>query len=169
MGAFVDLSHCFHACCRSPISFATPASAVQVKLAAVITGHGDDNNGCGEFCVTRCGVVVALNRMARTCADDWFICLATRSHHFVVNGHPHVITFSEAGTPLGCANRVRTGVEPNEHGACVCVCVCVAVCVCRRVSPCVAVLVNVALTVSIVCHFLAVVSARGYRHMGVWP
>ena len=77
--------------CRRPIVFATPPSARRVELVAVITGHGDDNNGCGEFCVT--------------------------SHHFVVNGKPHMIKFHYAGTPLGCADRVRTGVEPNEHGA----------------------------------------------------
>lgn len=75
---------------NSAITFATPANLTKVLLAAVITGHGDDNNGCGEFCVT--------------------------SHHFVINGHEHSIRFSEAGTPLGCANAVRTGVEPNEHG-----------------------------------------------------
>ena len=37
----------------------------------MITGHGSDENGCGEFCVT--------------------------SHHFSVNGHVNNITFSEAG------------------------------------------------------------------------
>ena len=62
-----------------------------MSVFAVITGHGSDNNGCGEFCVT--------------------------SHHFVVNGkHQHVKTFSNAATPLGCADRVPQGVVPNEHG-----------------------------------------------------
>ena len=42
-----------------------------MKIYAVITGHGSDENGCGEFCVT--------------------------SHHFVVNKHINNITFSEAG------------------------------------------------------------------------
>lgn len=41
-------------------------------IFAVITGHGSDENGCGEFCVT--------------------------SHHFSVNGHINNVTFSEAGT-----------------------------------------------------------------------
>ena len=40
---------------------------------SVITGHGSDENGCGEFCVT--------------------------SHHFVVNDSPpYNITFGIAGT-----------------------------------------------------------------------
>ncbi|XP_063952301.1 uncharacterized protein LOC129255975 [Lytechinus pictus] len=73
-----------------PINFTVPQTAKKVILYAVITGHGSDNNGCGEFCVT--------------------------SHHFIVNGHPNVNTFTNAGTPNGCAERSITGVEPNEHG-----------------------------------------------------
>ncbi|PIK55529.1 hypothetical protein BSL78_07563 [Apostichopus japonicus] len=74
-----------------PINFTIPSDVKQVKIAAIITGHGSDENGCGEFCVT--------------------------SHHFVVDGsHPNVETFNNAGTPLGCAERSPLGVEPNEHG-----------------------------------------------------
>lgn len=74
-----------------PITFTVGSDDVQVKLEAVITGHGSDNNNCGEFCIT--------------------------SHHFVLNGqYEYVQTFSNAGTPLGCARRVLDGVEPNEHG-----------------------------------------------------
>ena len=74
-----------------PISFTVPPHTTAVRVLAVITGHGSDNNGCGEFCVT--------------------------SHHFVVNGkYQHVTTFSNAATPLGCAERVPQGVVPNEHG-----------------------------------------------------
>lgn len=63
----------------------------RVKIFSVITGHGSDENGCGEFCVT--------------------------SHHFVINSrHLYNMTFHNAGTPLGCAERVLLGVEPNEHG-----------------------------------------------------
>lgn len=54
-------------------------------------GHGSDENGCGEFCVTK--------------------------HVFTVNGKANFsITFNNAGTPLGCAMRVPDGVVPNEHG-----------------------------------------------------
>lgn len=73
-----------------PYRFLVPDDVIKVEIYAVITGHGSDENGCGEFCVT--------------------------SHHFIVNKHVNNITFSEAGTPLGCANQVPTGVEPNEHG-----------------------------------------------------
>ena len=43
----------------------------QTEVYAVITGHGSDENGCGEFCVT--------------------------SHHFALNKHINNITFSDAG------------------------------------------------------------------------
>ncbi|XP_035698307.1 uncharacterized protein LOC118431301 [Branchiostoma floridae] len=73
-----------------PQQFVVPKGATQVKVVSVITGHGSDENGCGEFCVT--------------------------SHHFVVNNHTNVRVFKIAGTPLGCADRVPEGVTPNEHG-----------------------------------------------------
>ncbi|XP_069122333.1 uncharacterized protein [Argopecten irradians] len=71
-------------------SFRVPNGIKKVEVFAVITGHGSDENGCGEFCVT--------------------------SHHFRVNKEINNITFSNAGTPLGCADQVPHGVEPNEHG-----------------------------------------------------
>ncbi|KAK3541163.1 hypothetical protein QTP86_016245 [Hemibagrus guttatus] len=62
-----------------------------VELYAVITGHGSDENNCGEFCVT--------------------------SHFFLVNGiHNNSLTFDSADLPLGCAMRVGEGAVPNEHG-----------------------------------------------------
>ncbi|XP_041041035.1 uncharacterized protein si:dkey-256h2.1 [Carcharodon carcharias] len=74
-----------------PIRFVVPSSTKKVELYAVITGHGSDENGCGEFCIT--------------------------SHHFVINGiYNNSRTFNNAGTPLGCANKVLEGVVPNEHG-----------------------------------------------------
>ncbi|KAK3609886.1 hypothetical protein CHS0354_015079 [Potamilus streckersoni] len=73
-----------------PMEFQVPKDTTQIYIYAVITGHGSDENGCGEFCVT--------------------------SHHFNVNGHINNITFSDAGTALGCADQVSTGVIPNEHG-----------------------------------------------------
>jgi len=75
----------------SPFSFIPPKGTERVKLVAVITGHGSDNNNCAEFCVT--------------------------SHHFVVNKkHNYTRVFSNAGTAMGCADRVPEGVVPNEHG-----------------------------------------------------
>ncbi|MGO2357606.1 MAG: peptide-N-glycosidase F-related protein [Mesonia sp.] len=33
-----------------PVSFTTQASTQEVKIKNIITGHGSDNDGCGEFC-----------------------------------------------------------------------------------------------------------------------
>ncbi|XP_068997991.1 uncharacterized protein [Embiotoca jacksoni] len=74
-----------------PVKFPIPASSEKVELYAVITGHGSDENGCGEFCVT--------------------------SHHFLINAvHNNSHIFDSAGTALGCAMRVKEGAVPNEHG-----------------------------------------------------
>lgn len=74
-----------------PMKFPIPSSTKKVELYAVITGHGSDENGCGEFCVT--------------------------SHHFLINGvHRNTRTFDSAGSALGCTMRVKEGAVPNEHG-----------------------------------------------------
>ncbi|KAK7886532.1 hypothetical protein WMY93_026153 [Mugilogobius chulae] len=74
-----------------PFKFTVPVSAKKVELYAVITGHGSDENGCGEFCVT--------------------------SHHFTVNSvYNNTLTFNTAGSPLGCTLKVPEGAVPNEHG-----------------------------------------------------
>ena len=49
-------------------------------VSMVCAGHGYDNNQCAEFCIT--------------------------SHHFMVNGIEHVLNFTEAGKPWGCADKV---------------------------------------------------------------
>lgn len=75
----------------SPVRFILPSESEKVKLVATITGHGSDNNNCAEFCVT--------------------------SHHFVVNNKQNFSrVFKNAGTAMGCADRVPEGVVPNEHG-----------------------------------------------------
>lgn len=73
-----------------PFSFNVSKEHTKVVIYAVITGHGSDENGCGEFCIT--------------------------SHHFIINSKWHSIKFSNAGTPLGCTEKVREGAVPNEHG-----------------------------------------------------
>nr|CAB3262253.1 uncharacterized protein LOC100179023 [Phallusia mammillata] len=73
-----------------PYQFEIPSGVKAVQIYAVITGHGSDNNNCAEFCVT--------------------------SHHFSINNKTYIRTFTNAGTPLGCAHRVPQGVVPNEHG-----------------------------------------------------
>ncbi|XP_017284069.1 uncharacterized protein si:dkey-256h2.1 isoform X2 [Kryptolebias marmoratus] len=75
----------------SPVKFPVPPPTKKVELYAVITGHGSDENSCGEFCVT--------------------------SHHFLINSvfnNTHV--FDSAGSPLGCTMLVKDGAVPNEHG-----------------------------------------------------
>lgn len=74
-----------------PIKFSVPASTKKVELYAVITAHGDDENHCGEFCVT--------------------------SHHFLFNNaFNNTLVFDSAGSPLGCTKWVKEGAVPNEHG-----------------------------------------------------
>eukprot|EP01097_Dermamoeba_algensis_P001365 TRINITY_DN1517_c0_g2_i3.p1 TRINITY_DN1517_c0_g2~~TRINITY_DN1517_c0_g2_i3.p1 ORF type:complete len:743 (-),score=178.62 TRINITY_DN1517_c0_g2_i3:1527-3713(-) len=74
-----------------PIQFQLSSITRKVELVSIITGHGSDNNNCGEFCVT--------------------------SHHFWVNKRSEVSrSFDNAGTPMGCALAVPYGSVPNEHG-----------------------------------------------------
>ncbi|CAL8287985.1 unnamed protein product [Merluccius merluccius] len=75
---------------RQPIKIPIPAATKKVLLYAVITGHGSDENGCGEFCIT--------------------------SHNFPINGINNSLAFDAAGSPLGCAVRAKEGAVPNEHG-----------------------------------------------------
>jgi hypothetical protein len=73
------------------VSVAVPGWAKRVALVAVITGHGSDNNGCGEFCVT--------------------------SHAFQFGTFPNVsVTFQGAGTFWGSTNTVANGTIPLQHG-----------------------------------------------------
>lgn len=51
-----------------------------IYFGIIGAGHGYDNNQCAEFCIT--------------------------SHHFIVNGHEHMLNFTEAGKPWGCADKV---------------------------------------------------------------
>ena len=74
-----------------PHYFLPPSNVKKVQVFSVISGHGSDNNQCGEFCVTQ--------------------------HIFTVNNKQrHNLTFSQAGTPLGCTEQVKNGAVPNEHG-----------------------------------------------------
>lgn len=73
--------------------FRAPGKGARTRLVAVITGHGNDDNSCGEFCATK--------------------------HVFTVNGKaeyskPQLLPNTD--TALGCAERVDTGVTPNEYG-----------------------------------------------------
>lgn len=72
-----------------------PAGTKRVEIAAIITGHGSDSNGCGEFC--------------------------NQTHTFWLQplvGAMQSKSFSadEAGTQYGCADQVPFGVQPNGYG-----------------------------------------------------
>jgi hypothetical protein len=83
-----------------PTGVTTPPEAKQARLLAVISGHGNDNNGCGEFCSTL--------------------------HKFDINGDSdrgmevEVVHFDvfqgEPSGRRGCADGVEFGTSPNEYG-----------------------------------------------------
>ena len=75
-----------HAPKQIPIS----ASAKEVDLYVLDTGHGAAADNCAEFC--------------------------NHQHHFVVGGKDHTLSFPGAQTTLGCAANVGKGVVPNQHG-----------------------------------------------------
>ena len=67
------------------------SDADAVQLVAIITGHGNDEYGCGKFCPT--------------------------SHVFIVNGNDsNSVSFGSAGTLFGCTRKVSGGGIPNEAG-----------------------------------------------------
>jgi len=76
-----------------PIEFEVPEWAERVEIASYVTGHGfgRDTANCAEFC--------------------------NHTHHISVNEGPeHVKRHPEAGTLLGCAEKVPQGVVPNQGG-----------------------------------------------------
>jgi hypothetical protein len=73
-----------------PQRFTVPADTRRAELYVLVTGHGSETSQCAEFC--------------------------NHGHHFVFNGHEHLVDFPEARSPDGCAERVDQGVVPNQHG-----------------------------------------------------
>jgi len=76
-------------------SFQVPEDTAATKLMVVLSGHGNDNHGCGEFCTT--------------------------SHHFVINDDVALAKIKHNNDPddsqLGCADTVGSlGTTPNEYG-----------------------------------------------------
>lgn len=68
-----------------------PAGVYKAELEAIITTHGEDSEfNCCEFLPT--------------------------AHIFTVNDQVYNLTFNDAGTDWGCADRVADGSEPNEYG-----------------------------------------------------
>ena len=69
------------------------ATTQTARLYAVITGHGNDNHGCGEFCATE--------------------------HTFRFDGGAPITKqqlLPATNQQLGCAEEVDLGVTPNEYG-----------------------------------------------------
>lgn len=73
-----------------PQRFSVPADTRRAELYVLVTGHGSETSQCAEFC--------------------------NHGHHFVLNGHEHLVDFPEARSPDGCTERVDQGVVPNQHG-----------------------------------------------------
>ena len=80
----------------APFRLAVPEWARRVELVATITGHGNDNHGCGEFCATEHRFTVAGRRGTAVFANELFLAMSNQE--------------------LGCADLVGTGVTPNEYG-----------------------------------------------------
>jgi hypothetical protein len=76
---------------HAPVDVMVPADAAKVELVTLLTGHGGvAPTNCSEFC--------------------------NHEHRFAINGVVKTQSFPEATTPMGCADRVKEGVLPNQHG-----------------------------------------------------
>jgi len=74
-----------------PFHFDVTDAVARADLMAVVSGHGNDNHGCGEFCAT--------------------------THHFTLNGQVNVKrNDGPLNAALGCADSVDQGTTPNEYG-----------------------------------------------------
>lgn len=73
-------------------TFTAPADATHLELFSIITGHGSDGEGCGEFCDTTQTFRVDSGALVEESFDD-------------------------AGSTKGCAEQVATnGALPNQAG-----------------------------------------------------
>ncbi len=80
----------------SPVKLDGVGAATSMRLFAYITGHGNDNHGCGEFCAT---------------AHKFTVTHAGKSATRWKNN-----TLPASDQALGCAKQTSTGVVPNEFG-----------------------------------------------------
>ena len=76
----------------APFTFTPPAGTTKVEIATIISGHGQDDGNCAEWC--------------------------NHQHEFTVNGQtPHLRNFpGEAGVAHRCADMVDEGVVPGQWG-----------------------------------------------------
>jgi len=75
---------------RKPKTVPIPKTAKKVQLWALISGHGQSNANCAEFC--------------------------NHQHRFVVNGKAFLQEYPKAGAPDDCMKRIDQGVVPNQWG-----------------------------------------------------
>jgi hypothetical protein len=76
-----------------PFHFKSNQKIKKGQVFAIITGHGNDNHGCGEFCATQ--------------------------HIFTLDGRTKMTknqTLPISNAPTGCAEYIDSGVVPNEFG-----------------------------------------------------
>lgn len=76
------------------ISVHSSTHLLSAQLHILITGHGSDVNGCGEFCPIKHEIDVGMNDSKYT----------------------STLEFSQAGSLWGCWNKTDSGAMPNEHG-----------------------------------------------------
>eukprot|EP01060_Flectonema_neradi_P015549 TRINITY_DN2218_c1_g1_i1.p1 TRINITY_DN2218_c1_g1~~TRINITY_DN2218_c1_g1_i1.p1 ORF type:complete len:725 (+),score=106.83 TRINITY_DN2218_c1_g1_i1:89-2176(+) len=75
----------------APTNVTLTKGTTNVKLTALITGHGSDNYGCCEFLPTK--------------------------HVFQINGEEFSVSFMDPLDKWGCTRKASLGVEPNGYGA----------------------------------------------------
>lgn len=75
----------------APLEFTPPADATKVEFVALISGHGQDEGNCAEWC--------------------------NHQHQFTVNGNAvHTREFPGQVVSQGCAEQVDLGVVPGQWG-----------------------------------------------------
>lgn len=75
---------------RKPMTVSIPATAKKVGLWALISGHGNSNTKCAEFC--------------------------NHQHQFTVNGKTYLQQYPKVSDSQDCMKKVAEGVVPNQWG-----------------------------------------------------
>ena len=75
---------------RSPVLVQIPTDMKRAELWMLLTGHGNDNYGCAEFC--------------------------DHQHNFTINGVTSTVDFPMAATLSGCISMQWNGMVPNQGG-----------------------------------------------------
>lgn len=75
---------------REPVQAYIDPGTTRAEVWSLVTGHGDGDNNCAEFCA--------------------------HTHRISVGGVDHFKGFTEAGDPEGCIRRIDSGMTPNQGG-----------------------------------------------------